>query len=494
VDVDTGPFQFNSRYIYGPDAKLADCSQRTCGAFDCVYSDELLFFCDTGGQFDTALTQHAEMLCNAHHHTDCQICDLVRLDGVGGCPLDESCGTDHALACCQNQKPLCCGGEPGAPSVPYLKDAAGNPEVRLADSPVSISVDDQVGATNAEDARVNYDLSNCDDTGACDITFTMAIALPPNLSLGGKTFSGLVIEGSHPFTGRIDTASGLFVVPAGAMGMYAYFDVDGKAGSIHVTNETEQVVGFASPSSNAFRLTGTATGTFDGSAVSLTISLNGSYENKGPADIAITGASTVECQSQDGARVQLDASSTTDPDGDALHFFWYEGSTRLGTVPVLDTTLSLGSHTIEVSALDGHSRATATTTVTVEDTTPPVLVATADPPCLWPPDHKLVCFEIGDGLDVSVTDACDGQLSAATATISNVQSDDPSTTFDDIQMTSTSVCLRAEAQRGTSRHYTITLTSVDQHGNIGTTDLVVTAPHDNRNQCLKAVAARRLAP
>ena len=59
------------------------------------------------------------------------------------------------------------------------------------------------------------------------------------------------------------------------------------------------------------------------------------------------------------------------------------------------------------------------------------------------------------------------------------------------QMTSNSVCLRAEAPQIAARKYTVTLTSTDQQGNVGSTDLVIEVPHDNRGHCLKFANAGR---
>lgn len=488
MDPDRGPFQYTTRVLYGPDSKLANCAlgADACDQLDCV-SNDLLFFCEIGGRFDSELKATSEQLCNAQHHELCQVCDLVKLDGMGGCPQDPSCQTSDPLGCCKNTAPQCCGQNPGDPPTPFLKDAAGNPSVRLASSPVTVTIEDEVGTTTADGAHVDYMLSNCAN-GACDIQFSLVNALPADFTLAGRHFTGVIVESGHPFTGRIDSASGLFAVPAGAMSIYAYFIVDDKPGSIVVVN-SDQVVGFANPTANAFRLAGTASGTFDGSPVSITLSLNGAFENKGPPVPVITGPDTVECASPDGTEVTLDATSTTDPDGVSLRYFWYEESQKVASGPSVQLQLPVGTTTIELAALDEDARQSKTKAITVQDTTAPVISAAVNPSCLWPPNHKLFCFSIGDEIEAQVSDACGS--APTNVIITGTTSNDASTSFDDIQITSDTVCLRAE--RGShARTYTIQLSSTDSFGNVGTTSVTVEVPHDNHSHCGNSAFAARL--
>ena len=65
----------------------------------------------------------------------------------------------------------------------------------------------------------------------------------------------------------------------------------------------------------------------------------------------------------------------------------------------------LGTTTVTFTAKDGSGNvANAMTTVTVVDTTPPVINSVvATPNSLWPPNHKMVAV----ALAVDVTDICD---------------------------------------------------------------------------------------
>jgi hypothetical protein len=123
--------------------------------------------------------------------------------------------------------------------------------------------------------------------------------------------------------------------------------------------------------------------------------------------------------------------------------------------------------------------------VTVVDTTPPELSASADPESLWPPNHRLVSV----GVDATATDTCDPSPSVVLIAASSNESDDgrgDGRTTGDIQSASIgtadfSVQLRAErAGRGTGRVYTLTYEAEDASGNTATDSAEVAVAHDRR--------------
>ncbi|MFU8860743.1 MAG: S8 family serine peptidase [Cyclonatronaceae bacterium] len=101
--------------------------------------------------------------------------------------------------------------------------------------------------------------------------------------------------------------------------------------------------------------------------------------------VADAGADqTVECDCFDGAEVTLDGSGSFDDNGDPLTYTWRIGADVIAgpsASPTANVTLSLGVHvvTLTVTDPDGLSD-TDNVTITIEDTTPPVVTLLGDDP------------------------------------------------------------------------------------------------------------------
>lgn len=465
LDIEKGPFDFSCQVIQGPQAQLADCTLHDCAEQGLDCHAESLFFCASGELFPQELRNQCQQLCVSGQE-DCKVCGAV---------LDNR--ADH---------PICCGQNPTDKPVPFTKDVfrtsgGGAHVIDLGDSPVLLAVDGEQAQTNAMGAQIAYELSNC-AAGVCDITFTSLRTEVPDFDLAGNHFSDVLIESSSPFTGRIDLASGLFSVPAGAVGIYIYYLIDGGLGSVYLQN-AEGVVGFASVGANAFLLTGTATDSVDGHPVAVTLSLAGSYSDKGPPVPSLAPAQTFECTSPAGAVVPLDASASSDPDNDPLRFFWYEHSLQIAGGASPSVLLSLGAHDLTLDVLDDLSTTTATTHIEIRDTRAPTITASVSPECLWPPNHKLVRLSLGTEIVASTTDACDATAEAVR--VVGVTSNDTTATADDMRFGQHGVCLRAERPGGADRIYTIELESNDASGNVASRTLNVTVQPNNSIHCPK---------
>ena len=192
-----------------------------------------------------------------------------------------------------------------------------------------------------------------------------------------------------------------------------------------------------------------------------------------PADV------TVEQATADGTVVPLTATATDICDADPTIT-----SDELAIYP-------LGTTTVTFTATDdsGNS-ATCTTTVTVIDTTPPVITASGEQIVLWPPNHKYRTVEISDCV-ISVTDICDADVDIDDIEITSVSSDEPEdaqgegdgNTVDDIVIVdSQTVELRAERQGGgNGRVYTINFGVTDASGNTETGSCTVWVLHDQES-------------
>ncbi len=126
----------------------------------------------------------------------------------------------------------------------------------------------------------------------------------------------------------------------------------------------------------------------------------------------------------------------------------------------------------------------AGTVVHVSDTVPPEIVsASAEPACLWPPNHDLVRYAVGQQIQVEVQDACDPHPSVS---IVNATSSEPALTpgsgetTPDVFVGSEALCLRSERSgTGDGRTYTIAVQATNVNGLTSpAVTVAVTVPHD----------------
>ena len=205
----------------------------------------------------------------------------------------------------------------------------------------------------------------------------------------------------------------------------------------------------------------------------------------------------IECP--DAGRTECGSPAVTtvavgDADGDALAVVWtvngYAVQTNmipasqppapLTTNVSLAAELPLGTNWLSVAVNDSAGNmVSCSNTVTVVDTTPPIITAASvEPSRLWPPNHKMVPITVR----AEATDTC----GTATWRIIGVQSNESPDahgdghTSPDWQVTSDhGVMLRAERPgQGRDRVYSIRIQATDAAGNVSSpVILTVTVPH-----------------
>jgi hypothetical protein len=238
---------------------------------------------------------------------------------------------------------------------------------------------------------------------------------------------------------------------------------------------------------NTFRMEDATISLVDGSA---SLDLIGNITNQPP--FADAGPDqTVECDQELAAAVALDGSASSDPDGagDIPTYVWWRGepldpSALSGYGAAHDVVAPLGTTDYHLTVSDQRFVTMASRVgITVEDTTDPTIGFELIPAELWPPNHKLVEFNV----EVEAQDICDPN---PVWVLSSITSDEPDNdtgdgnTNDDIQgadigTPDTNFFLRAERKgNGEGRVYTVTYTVTDSSGNDSSVSVDVSVPHD----------------
>ncbi len=208
-----------------------------------------------------------------------------------------------------------------------------------------------------------------------------------------------------------------------------------------------------------------------------------------PPTVVCPASSTVEC----GVLTTYTA-IVSDANGDAMQVVWALNGVPVQTdqvaaggppsaAPVEFTAqLPLGINTLAVTATDSTGIVgTCSSSITVVDTTPPVIVsASVNPKSLWPPNHKMVPVRVS----AVVTDEC----GPATWEILSITSNESGkalgsgNTANDWKITGPETALvRAErsGKNKAGRIYTITLQATDGAGNKSApATVIVTVAHD----------------
>jgi N-acetylneuraminic acid mutarotase len=325
-------------------------------------------------------------------------------------------------------------GTPVAVSLPLAADSVDpNPAVR-SDAPAVFPLGTTVVTFTAIDAAGNLATATTEVT-VVDTSPPVFVRIPEAVTIEQTGFSGT------PFAVPMPTVSDICdAAPKVASDAPAVFPL----GTTVVTYTALDAAG-------------------NGSSATTTVTV---HDTTPPVFSAVPGPVVVEQTDRNGTPVSVARPAASDACDAAPKI--------LSDAPPV---FPLGSTVVTFTAVDASgNKAAATTTVTVRDTTAPVISSvTASPGELSPPDHLLKPVT----LSVSATDICD---SAPKCKITSVTSNQPVTQPGDVTTPDWEITgdltlnLRAEFSRGMDRRYTVTVSCVDASGNTATAHVIVTVP------------------
>lgn len=197
----------------------------------------------------------------------------------------------------------------------------------------------------------------------------------------------------------------------------------------------------------------------------------------------------------DTAEVLLDATASSDAEGDSLRFQWSlecgdawfdDATSATPTLYLTGDCVCFDSLTVDLAVCDGFDTTMCAATVYIDDVRPPTIIVKEEPLRIWPPNHKYRAIEPGMLLE-SAHDACGDEIDLSEAQVVEVRSDEPDDhigdgrTVDDILvMCPNTVKLRAERMGGgNGRVYTIVYRIAGENGVATDAEAQVFVPHDH---------------
>lgn len=344
----------------------------------------------------------------------------------------------------------------------YQISATGSPTSYTATGlPAGLSIDASTGVISGTlpntvgSSTIALSASNAGGSGTGTLTLTIFDNVPPVLTVP----LNIVTEATSA---------------AGALVTFTASAKDFIDGSVPVT--LDHTSGSIFPLGTTL-VTATASDASGNKAMGF---FNVTVQDTTPPAIAPVANITAEATSPSGAVVTFTASATD----------LVDGNVTVNASRTSGSTFPLGTTTVTLTATDAHGNTTTSSfTVTVRDTTPPVIASvTPSTATLWPPNHNLVPIT----LNVSATDA----VGVTSLRIVSVTSNEPDNglgdgdTANDIVFTTNPVTvngtavtggltlsLRAERSgTGNGRVYTITVQASDLAGNASTKTVTVSVP------------------
>ena len=300
------------------------------------------------------------------------------------------------------------------------------------------------------------------------------------------TFDAFTTTSSETVTVTVPastTVSSLTLVPSTELVWYATVSPAAGYTGIHTTTATTKdfTVDFEGLCSEDFGETLFWYGTLDAIADGVTVAAQAVELSFDPCGglppVAECEDVTVKADSACSACVSIDGGSYDPDEGDDITLD-----------QDVECLTGVGSTDVELTVSDESGGTdTCTSTVTVEDHTPPVVVTKGVE--LWPPNHQYESLSLLSCLKVNF-DNCGGTSYSAghNGSITSISSDevedatgmgDGNTKNDIVISSSTTFKLRAEREgAGNGRVYTVRFNMTDESGNTTASSCKITVPHD----------------
>jgi hypothetical protein len=171
----------------------------------------------------------------------------------------------------------------------------------------------------------------------------------------------------------------------------------------------------------------------------------------------------------------------TGPNGAMVPYVATAVNGTITCTPPSGSIFPLGATIVQCSATGLGGTTTGSFTITVVDTTPPLILRIiASPSVFWPPNHKMIPVTF----EVVAVDLVSSTLVSHIVSITSNQSingpGDGNTVPDWVITGALTADLRAERAGGTDRIYTITIVTVDGSGNQTSGTVQVRVPQSRR--------------
>lgn len=315
---------------------------------------------------------------------------------------------------CQDPGPVCLRpvtAQPG-PTPLSARLMGQTTTCAVTDGELTVSVDDDTESAPLQGEVYFTPAGGCGAGETCltmdyhfRTTATIAFEGIPILNIGATDIEGVVSTGgTEPFALGVSDTSFL---PPDAVSVSGRAFENGDRRAAAGSNAEPLVVMFDGETCSVQGDLAGSAGDPDGDSSDATLHVfaSGQVTNTPPV-AAVAAPPTLECTSPGGAEVTLDATPSTDREGDIASYGWYLGSRvgpSLGLGPVLVTQQATGSQTYVLKIIDsGLQSDELTVTVSVQDTTGPALDCGA-PPTITPPGTPYA-------FQATAADACDDAL------------------------------------------------------------------------------------